>query len=448
MSDLTYTNIFRPYVHKGLGFELRTVNTNVFPLRPNHLRLTARFSAATPPLILTNGTYGDLDWLYNTYTYLPKTLWVHYIPTRLMFKDGIPGYSTVPFLEVPDRVTGGLWIRQGEAGEGYSLNKFLEELQQFYKDGRTQAMSYLNSAKVHCWLPIRNEELQWETINTVGPYTEMMTNLLTIQQCIAELYGWIFMQEKLQPDHPSFYPHAPLTINRASGMPSLDAFNGVIIDWDAPSDRFDRQAIGHGLPVWWVCYKTDPAQDQPLWPGLPRPSLAMLHLHRGAGYIPLHENDVSLTYSLKPGSSGSSLDDIISRSPAERSRFNQWLPLGAGGSEYASVALNPAVPFPSSMAGPSTAPLQLSTSLPNSRGVLKRHRAEPSQPLPKERLPPVLQSEWDRIARRQLKRQEHLAAGTAKPRNAAQRQKARRPTKAKHEAHKALEDSTPAPAPE
>ena len=75
-------------------------------------------------------------------------------------------------------VTGGLWIRQGEVGEGYFLDTFLEELQRFYKDGRTQAMSYLNSAKVHCRLPIRDEELQWETVSTVGPYTEMMANLM------------------------------------------------------------------------------------------------------------------------------------------------------------------------------------------------------------------------------------------------------------------------------
>ncbi|KDQ06011.1 hypothetical protein BOTBODRAFT_181988 [Botryobasidium botryosum FD-172 SS1] len=448
MSDITYTNVFRPYVHKGLGFELRTVNTNVFPLRPNHPRLVAGYNASNPPPLLSNGTYGDIDWLYNTYSYLPKTPWIHYIPTRLMFKDGIPGYSTVPFLEVPDHVTGGLWICQGEAGEGYFLDKFLEELQRFYKDGRTQAMSYLNSAKVHCRLPIRDEELQWETINTVGPYTEMMTNLLTIQRCVAELYGWIFMQEKLQPDRPCFHLRAPLVINRASGVPSLNAFNGVIIDWDAPSDGFNRQAISHGLPVWWICYKTDPAQEQPPWAGLPRASLAVSRLHRGAGYIPLRQGDVSLTYSLKPGSSGSSLDDVVSRSQIEHNRFNQWLPLGAGGSEYASVVPKPAVPYPSSVPGPSTAPSQPTASLPTSQEGSKRRQTQPPGPLPKERPPLVLQSERERIVRGQLTRQEHLAAGTAKPRNSAQRQKARRPTKAEREARKALESSTPATAPE
>ncbi|KDQ18433.1 hypothetical protein BOTBODRAFT_171280 [Botryobasidium botryosum FD-172 SS1] len=458
MSDSTYTSNFCAFSYAGLEFDLRTVNANLFPLRPNHPRLTARFSAATPPPILANGTYGDLDWLYNTYTYLPKSPWVHYIPTQLMFKDGVPGYSTVPFLEVPDHVTGGLWIRQGETGKGYFLDTFLEELQRFYKDGCTQAMSYLNSAKVHCRLPIRDEELQWETVNTVGPYMDMMTNLMRIQRRIAELYGWIFMQEKLQPDRPSFYPRAPLAINRASGVPSLDAFNGVIIDWDAPSDGFDRQAISHGLPVWWVCYKTDPAQDRPPWKGLPRASLAVSRLHRGAGYVPLQKSDVSLTYCLQPGSSGSLLDDVVSRSEIERKRYNQWLPLRAGGSEYAALVLKPAVPYPSSVAGPSSFIAGLSTAvnpppqppatLLDVRGALKRCHGQPSDPLPKPRPPPVLEAERERIARGEATCQAHLAAGTAKLRNAAQRQKARRPTKMELEAQKALAGSTPAPTSE
>ncbi|KDQ05949.1 hypothetical protein BOTBODRAFT_182070 [Botryobasidium botryosum FD-172 SS1] len=138
---LQYNETFKQYAWRSVHYELRTVNTDSFPVSPNHPRL----SQAGPPPVLPNGTHGDMDPLFNSCSYQPDSPWVHYMPSPSMWApNGLPGYPVPPIFARPSRSTGVLWIAQGDEGEGWFAASPANDLERFYSEGQTHTMSLVN----------------------------------------------------------------------------------------------------------------------------------------------------------------------------------------------------------------------------------------------------------------------------------------------------------------
>lgn len=323
MFDTTYRDNYRGYTHGPHCFQLRTVNTGGFPLKPNHPHLTSSYSSSNPPPILNDGTRGDLDWLHSSYTYLPDRPWVHYIPTRNMWKDGLSGYRVVPIFVKPDEHNGIFW-KKGFGPAGHFTGTLIDDLRRFYDEGLAQALRLLPQTADYCHIPHHAPSSHWSNLRDTGIFPSMMKILVETQRRVAELYGWIFLQEKLQPNIPSIRPRPSLGVNLATGVMATDHFLGVIVPWDSHSERFEKVAMDHGVPLWWCDYSRTPGAPPP-WIGLPRADQAAVDLHRGTGYAPLGDGDCRLMFSITTDSTMSALDAIVSRHRLDPSRYKSWV---------------------------------------------------------------------------------------------------------------------------
>ncbi|KDQ07130.1 hypothetical protein BOTBODRAFT_616627 [Botryobasidium botryosum FD-172 SS1] len=380
MADQRYASRFR-FVSMGPDrFQLRTVNAHCFPANPNHPRMFER--ARDDPPLQFDGTFGDRDPLLNPIPYQRTRPWVHYIPTQPMWTAGFHGWKVIPIYAKPAEHGDPLWISAGILGR--FADPLKRDLRRFHDIGVRQALKLSETAHHYERPPVYGSQLHWEAIEGEGTFCQMMANLVGLQRRVAELYGWIFLQEKLQLDVPSINPRPRLALQAETSIPVLDCFLGVLVPWSSRSEAFDSMAISHGLALWWVDYIADPNSEVAPWEGLSEKGQAVISTHRGGGFLPVRETDIVQKHSVKIDTSGQSksfLDVIVSRVPADAGHFNRVLPSAAPGT-HGVISFHPVRPStPPSTAKPIVPSLpgtQSSACASSSEGSNKRARFDSS----------------------------------------------------------------------
>ncbi|KDQ05739.1 hypothetical protein BOTBODRAFT_298562 [Botryobasidium botryosum FD-172 SS1] len=371
MADQQYTSRFR-FVSMGPDrFQLRTINAHCFPANPNHPRLFDRGRDSDSFPLQVDGTFGDRDLLLNPIPYQKTRPWVHYIPTEPMWTAGFHGWKVMPIYVQPAEHGDPLWISSGILGRFSDSLK--RDLRRFHDIGVRQALKLHETARHYKRVPVYGSQLHWEVIEGEGTYYQMLANLVGLQRRVAELYGWIFLQEKLQPDVPSINPRPRLGLQAGTSIPALDLFLGVLVPWSSRSETFDSMAISHGLALWWVDYIADPNSETAPWQGLSEKGQAVISTHRGGGFVPARDTDIVHRHSVKVDVSGHSksfLDVIVSRTPAESGRFNRVLPSAAPGT-HGVISYYPVRPdspslaaMPVTSSAPITSPAPIISSTP------------------------------------------------------------------------------------
>ncbi|KDQ11922.1 hypothetical protein BOTBODRAFT_176915 [Botryobasidium botryosum FD-172 SS1] len=307
------------------------VNVFGFPTNPTHPRLldtVAEFS------LLPNGTYGDRDPLFTTYPYQKNRVWMHYMPSVKMWVAGCPGFDAPPIFIKLKLNTPSLWVWRG--GMGSIAPSILSDLRRFHDAAASQAQSLRDSARDYVRMPIYGRDLQWDSVQGEGHFDQMAANLVSLQRRIAELYGWVFLQEKLQQVTHSINPRPPPPPREP--VPQIDWFNGVIVPWERRSPSFDAMALSHGVPLWWCDYLVNPSDVCAPWRGLPGSGRELMDLHRGSGYESVSVAGSSDQYCLKvddTGATRSPLDTIVSTRPVDTARFLRVAPPNFSGTTLA-----------------------------------------------------------------------------------------------------------------
>lgn len=372
MTGYTYTSHVKLYsLH---GCELRSVNTKSFPNEPTHPRLlTGTLTGSSFPL-LPDGTYGDRDWLYTACPYQVSRAWVHYMPSIKMWEGGCPGFDVPPIFIKLRCDKPALWTQHGTSG---SISPFLiSDLRRFHDNAVAQALSLKETARDYVRMPLYGSDLKWGSVQGHGSFSQMAANFVGLQRRVSELYGWVFLQEKLQPNVRSINPRPPSPPREP--VPHIDWFNGVIVPWETRSSSFDAMALEHGVPLWWCDYLTNPSQNHAPWVGLPGSGYEVLDLHRGSGYDTVAKNGITETYCVQLDPSGSSkslLETIVSTKRVETHRFTRMAP---------STPQTHAKSRPFTIAQPSVV---LQASPRPGSGSLKRPLADVASPQPSDHHP-------------------------------------------------------------
>ncbi|KDQ05502.1 hypothetical protein BOTBODRAFT_182517 [Botryobasidium botryosum FD-172 SS1] len=309
MPPARYDSRFRFFSMGPDRFQLRTVNASCFPANPTHPRLVEREIRAgneRPPL-QPDGTYGDRDWLCNTITYQRNRIWIHYIPTVAMWGEGWHGWEVPPIYLQPAQFGDGMWLAAGATG--CFSEQLKTDLRRFHNIGVRHVIELRKSAMHYTRMPLYGDQLNWASIEGEGTYSSMVANLASLRRAIAEMYGWIFLQEKLQPMVPSICPRAPHGFIGNTPIPCVDHFTGVIVDWNNRNAAFDRMAMEHGVALWHVDYISDPQSKIAPWKGLAEGG-AVVNTHRSGGYIGPKKTDIIQTRSVPIDPSGASKNAI------------------------------------------------------------------------------------------------------------------------------------------
>ncbi|KDQ08419.1 hypothetical protein BOTBODRAFT_179910 [Botryobasidium botryosum FD-172 SS1] len=347
MPPARYNSRFRFFSMGPDRFQLWTVNATCFPANPTHPRLVERQTRdgnARPPL-QPDGTYGDRDWLCNTMPYERNRIWIHYIPTVAMWGEAWHGWEVPPIYLQPAQFGDGMWIAAGATGRFSEQLKI--DLRRFHNIGVRHAIELHKSAMHYTHMPLYGDQLNWASIEGEGTYSSMVANLASLRRAIAEMYGWIFLQEKLQPTVPSICPRAPHGFIGDTPIPRVDHFTGVIVDWNNRNAAFNRMAMERGVALWHIDYISNPQSEIAPWKGLTEGG-AIVNTHRSGGYIGPKKTDIIQTRSVPIDPSGASKNAIaaiacdqgsqLSRVPP-RHRAHPSRPLSLGESSRAATSV-------------------------------------------------------------------------------------------------------------
>ncbi|KDQ10074.1 hypothetical protein BOTBODRAFT_178448 [Botryobasidium botryosum FD-172 SS1] len=361
-------------------FQLRSINSSSFPNNPTHPRLVERAQRAgeqRPPLS-PDGTYGDRDWLFNTINYQRNRVWLHYIPTQSMWGEGFRGWKPPPIYWKPAQFGDGLWLQTGPTGRFGA--KLLTDLKRFHDIGVRHALELRQTAVHYTRMPLYGDRLKWDSIQGEGTYPQMLINLVDLQCAIAELFGWIFLQEKMQPTVPSMVPRPTAApIDSTAPIPRLDHFTGVIVEWAGRTGDFECMAMSHGVAVWHVDYISDPQSEIAPWKGLAQGG-TIINTHRGAGYALARKTDIVQMHSARvdePGVAKTSLDAVLLAETARPPRVppprqsSRAAPAGSASGQSSVAAPSASEKIPG--AAVATGHVSTSGGLP---GGVKRPRAQ------------------------------------------------------------------------
>ncbi|KDQ14096.1 hypothetical protein BOTBODRAFT_44765 [Botryobasidium botryosum FD-172 SS1] len=217
--------------------------------------------------------------------------------------------------------------------------------------------------------PLSGVTLRWSKLTVAGTFEAHRKRLYDLQRLVAELWGWVFFQEKLQ-SRMRVVEHAMLTDTAIK----LDHFMGVIIPWGANYSHLSHMFISHGLPTYWISYIDNPKANHMLWTGLPGKGHEAVQLHRGSGYreIAGNSNATQCTYLLCVEEAA----DVHRILMAEGTTFNtaflptvsvpvsgRLYPAGASGSRSLAGASSSGAQ-PSSQASPSSSSANAATAPP------------------------------------------------------------------------------------
>lgn len=225
-------------------YELRSINIPVWPASPAHPELMND----APLYLYPDGTYGDRDWLYVPVPFARRSVWVHYMPARGMWSTALPDYhfDDPPIFIKPTQTDQRLWVASSGSSCGRFRATLTEDLGKFYREGLAHAHMLLATAREYASIPSEAKGLDWESLDGEGTFSSKMASLVATQRRIAELYGWIFLQEKLQPTTQSIVPNRGVP-RFQSDLAPIDQFVGVIVPWNDRSPDFDKMAIQHGF---------------------------------------------------------------------------------------------------------------------------------------------------------------------------------------------------------
>ncbi|KDQ05614.1 hypothetical protein BOTBODRAFT_182385 [Botryobasidium botryosum FD-172 SS1] len=282
-------------------FELRTVNAPSWPKAPSHPRLI-RDEA---PTMYQDGTFGDRDYLYAPIPFDRKCIWIHYIPAMSMWSDPLPGYNfeEPPMFIKPRESDTRFWrVSAADPTQGKFMSELYSDLRTFWVNGLTHAYILLGKARDYPALPVDPAVVEWQAILESGPFTTMLRRFVALQRKISELYGWIMLQEKLQPDVASIMPHRRPLWSQGC-LSSINHLMGVIVPWDDRSPSFDQMAIEHGVCLWWCDYATPRTTEMPAWRGLSKAAKEEVVTHRGSGFIAINTDPASRKFLVDLGES-------------------------------------------------------------------------------------------------------------------------------------------------
>ncbi|KDQ06498.1 hypothetical protein BOTBODRAFT_181519 [Botryobasidium botryosum FD-172 SS1] len=281
-------------------FELRFYNVTSAPKNPTHpclLKKNWQVRHGDPPPfpLEKDGTYGDRDWLFTTFPLLRNRVWIHYIPTPSMWaQPPIKGLNYAPIFIMLDETNDRTWMKVSR-DSGFVLRPLRKGLKWFLEDGILLANKLLVGATKWATLPLPDTPLTFDGLEKTAPFAEMCRRFHNMQCLVAELWGWVFLQGKLQGW--TIVPRSLLL----DMVIKLDYFRGVIIPWDEGNSDLAQMLLRHGVPTVWIDYIDDPKARQALWEGLPGRGHEAQILHRGSGYDNI-ENDGdtrSKVYSLE-----------------------------------------------------------------------------------------------------------------------------------------------------
>ncbi|KDQ05647.1 hypothetical protein BOTBODRAFT_182359 [Botryobasidium botryosum FD-172 SS1] len=346
-------------------YELRTINTPAWPVLPMHPRLLDEY----PPVEHPDGTYGECDWLYAPIAFCPLRPWVHYMPTPSMWVD--PPRSMilerVPIFIKPTRTDRRLW-EPAESDKNHELYdedfgrlgpQLAADLMDFWDSGMQHAEGLAARATQYATIPAEATELDVTLIDNdaYGTFPRMMARLVDTQRRIAELYGWIFLQEKLQNTRPSIVWNRR-GLREQGDLAPVDHFMGVLVDWNSRSPEWDRMAIEHGVPLWWVDYAAPGTSEMPPWRGLKPGGAEAIGSYRGSGFTPVIKDRHTRQFNL-------GFERLQTLLPGAAPPQLRPSPVGPSSSQHPPAAAHPAAPSPAQMTGasPSSAPVEPSKKM-------------------------------------------------------------------------------------
>ncbi|KDQ16259.1 hypothetical protein BOTBODRAFT_173167 [Botryobasidium botryosum FD-172 SS1] len=327
-------------------YELRTINTPAWPVLPMHPRLLDEY----PPVEHPDGTYGECDWLYAPIAFCPLRPWVHYMPIPSMWVDPPRGMllERVPIFIKPTKTDRRLW-EPAESDKSHELYDkdfgrlglwLSEDLSEFWDHGLEHAKSLAARATQYATIPAEATELDLSLTDqdAYGTFPQMMARLVDTQRRIAELYGWIFLQEKLQNTRPSIVWNRR-GLKEYGELAPVDHFMGVLVDWNSRSPEWDRMAIEHGVPLWWVDYATPGTLEMPPWKGLKPGGAEALRSYRGSGFTPVVMDKNTRQFNL----GFERLQTLLPGAAPPRLRPS---PAGPSSSQHPATSAHPEAPSP------------------------------------------------------------------------------------------------------
>ncbi|KDQ09849.1 hypothetical protein BOTBODRAFT_178596 [Botryobasidium botryosum FD-172 SS1] len=137
---VTIRENFRFYNISGHRFELRFYNITSVPANPTHERLLKKnwyVRRGDPPPFpgCVDGTYGDRDWLFTTFTLLRDRVWIHYIPTPNMWATPpVTGWEFTPIFITLTESDDRTWMKVTRS-TGFIPRPLRQALKTFYDDG-------------------------------------------------------------------------------------------------------------------------------------------------------------------------------------------------------------------------------------------------------------------------------------------------------------------------
>lgn len=418
MTTQTVEERFRFFSDREHRYELRTINAGCFPVNPTHPRLLENVDSFP---VQSDGTYGDRDWLISAFPFQKNRTWIHYIPTRSVWKGGVPGFDTIPIYAKPRESGDAFWSNQGRCGR--FRTRLLDDIRHFHDEAVPHALKLKDTAEHYTRMPIYGNQIKWKSLEGVGTFSQMIFNLVDIQRRVAELYGWICLQEKLQPNVRSILPTPAL-----SAKPStIDFFNGVIVHWPDRVDGFVRMAMLHGVALWWCDYiPSDSQSNRAPWVGLPSRGLEESSLLRGSGYTPVGKDDLTYTITIPvdPTHNSKSWVDTLVAS-ARPSISSTSTPRTRSPTQISHTSSRHQNSFSSSSVSASTSKPSTTTTKPTTTTTTPRTRIF------------YTIEEKEMRERSTAKRLEHERNGTAYPRNAKARKRANNPTQRERAAKRA-----------
>ncbi|KDQ14717.1 hypothetical protein BOTBODRAFT_174558 [Botryobasidium botryosum FD-172 SS1] len=301
-NTVTVHECFRLYEQDGRRFELWFFNLSNYPVSPTHPDLinpsAPRHPGSPPPFPLQpDGTYGNRDWLMCTYPYDRDRPWLHFIPTRSMWETPpVAGVNGVLFLIALDQHDEKVWYRSG-GDRGYIRSALRVALRDSWVVGVRHLKALAATATQFKNTPMWEEQhFNWVVLDRVSSFRVASKSFYDLQRWIAEIWGWAFMQEKLQG---KIIHRRTLLSDTAI---KLDRFTGVIMHWQRRDLEFEMMALRYGLPLYWLDNVTDPAAKHAPWIGLPGRGQEATRLHVASGYWSMgkdKDNESANLYSLR-----------------------------------------------------------------------------------------------------------------------------------------------------
>ncbi|KDQ06037.1 hypothetical protein BOTBODRAFT_181967 [Botryobasidium botryosum FD-172 SS1] len=363
---ITICENFRFYNLSGHRFKLQFYNVTLVPANPTHERLLKKnwyvYRGDPPPFPgCVDGTYGDRDWLFTTFALLRDRVWIHYIPTPNMWATPpVKGWEFAPIFITLTESNDRTWTKATRS-TGFIPWPLRQALKSFYDDGLKLANKLLIGATKWGTLPLAEGPLFWEGLDKTGGFVETRRRFYGMQRLVAELWGWVFLQEKLQG-----LPVVQRKLLKDTAI-KLDYFRGAIIPWGKRNDDIAEMFLSHGVPTIWIDYIEDPKSHQAPWEGLPGRGHEALILHRRSGYDSV-ENDKAMrrkVYLLEV----ESVEEVPKVFSRELEAWDaKFLPSPAGPTDGQFMRIRPPgaapTPLPNQIASTSGAP----TSSPSGSG--------------------------------------------------------------------------------